>query len=145
MVRLERCRFWLLDINYEVKDHEPQVWIWGVDDEGRRVLIIDSSFKPYFYALLDENADPEEVSTRIMNERATLPLLLRAIPEPKRLFGEPVKAVKIYCQDPDVISKYARIISKFEGVRECLETDIRYSMRYLIDNDVAPSLSLIHI
>ena len=139
MVRLGRCRFWLLDINYEVKDHEPQVWIWGVDDEGRRVLIIDSSLEPYFYALLDENAYPEEVCTRIMNERAKLPLLLRAIPEQKRLFGEPVKAVKIYCRDPDVISKYARVISKLEGVRECLETDIRYSMRYLIDYDVTPS------
>ena len=75
MVRLERCRFWLLDINYEVKDHEPQVWIWGVDDEGRRVLIIDSSLEPYFYALLDENAYPEEVCTRIMNERAKLSLI----------------------------------------------------------------------
>lgn len=32
--------FGLLDVNYEVKDHQPELWIWGIDDEGKRILII---------------------------------------------------------------------------------------------------------
>jgi hypothetical protein len=26
--------FWLLDVNYEVKDHKPEVWIWGIDEDN---------------------------------------------------------------------------------------------------------------
>ena len=45
--------FWLLDVNYEVKDHEPEVWIWGIDDEDKRILIIDRNFLPYFYLVAE--------------------------------------------------------------------------------------------
>jgi hypothetical protein len=47
-----KVTFWLLDVNYEVKDHEPEVWLWGVDSSGDRVLIIDRGFVSYFMPLL---------------------------------------------------------------------------------------------
>jgi len=112
--------------------------MWGIDEEGRRVLIVDSSFKPYFYAVLEENEEPKQVYERIMNERSRLPLIVKVELDRGRFFGEPVNVAKIYCQDPDVIPKYAKVIRSLKGVKECLETDIRYSMRYLIDNDVTP-------
>jgi len=135
---LNKCRFWLLDINYEVKDHRPEVWMWGIDEEGRRVLIIDSSFIPYFYAVLEDGEDEKRVTERILNEKTRLPYLVNVESVQRKFFGEPVKAVRIYCQDPDVISQYSKVIRSIKGVKECLETDIRYSMRYLIDNDVTP-------
>jgi DNA polymerase I len=54
------------------------------------------------------------------------------------LFGKPVNAIKVVCQDPNLLSKYSRGLRKIKGVKESFEDDIRYSMRYLIDNDVAP-------
>lgn len=135
---LKKCRFWLLDINYEVKDHKPEVWMWGIDEKDRRVLIVDSSFQPYFYAVLEEDEDPKQVYERIMNEKPRLPLMVDVELDRRRFFGEPVNAARIYCQDPEVIPKYAKIIRNVKGVKECLETDIRYSMRYLVDNDVTP-------
>jgi len=125
-------------VNYEVKDHKPEIWMWGIDEEGRRVLIIDSSFQPYFYAVLEENEEPKQVYERIMNENTRLPLIVDVKINRRRFFGEPVNVARIYCQDPDVIPKYAKVIRSLKGVKECLETDIRYSMRYLIDNDVTP-------
>jgi DNA polymerase I len=56
----------------------------------------------------------------------------------KKYFGKPVKGIRVYCQDPIVMPKYAKTLQKIDGVKECLEDDIRYSMRYLIDNDVIP-------
>ena len=47
-----KLTFWLLDINYEVKEHKPEVWLWGIDDKENRVLVIDREFTPYFYAVL---------------------------------------------------------------------------------------------
>ncbi len=128
--------FWLLDVNYEVKNGTPEIWLWGVDDSGERVLIIDRNFLAYFYVLIEEGADSAKVIEEIGNGQYPLVTKLEVVE--RKFFGKPVKAVKVYCKDPDAISKYARALRKLEGIKDCLEDDIRYSMRYLIDNNVVP-------
>lgn len=133
-----KAEFWLLDVNYEVRDHGPEVWLWGIQDDGKRVLVIDRSLSPYFYLQVDEGEDPKAVVERIEALRASLPLLAGLEVVDRKYFGRPVKAVKVTCQDPDLLDKYAKRLSKTQGVKRPFEEDIRYSMRYLIDNDVAP-------
>ncbi|MEM3578062.1 MAG: DNA polymerase domain-containing protein [Candidatus Bathyarchaeia archaeon] len=128
--------FWLLDVNYEVKNEVPEIWIWGISVSGERVLLIDRNFVGYFYAVVEENVDPKVVVKEIDKKR--FPLIARLEVVERKFFGKPVKALKVYCVNPDVIPKYAREIRKLEGVKDCLEDDIRFSMRYLIDNGVVP-------
>ena len=130
--------FWLLDINYEVEDHNPEIWLWGVDDRNRRILVVDRGFIPYFYLLIGEGVDAEAVLDNIKKRGDEFPLITKMEVLDRRFFGRPVKAIKVYCQDPDIIPKYSKAISKVYGVEKCLEDDIRYSMRYLIDNDIVP-------
>jgi len=135
---LSKCTFWLLDVNYEIEDHKPELWMWGIDDEGSRVLIIDGSFPPYFYLVLDDKEDAKTVLERVRQRESELNLITELELTRRRLFGEPVQALKVFCQDPEVTPKYSRLLSKVKGVKKCLEGDIRYSMRYLVDNDVTP-------
>ena len=130
--------FWLLDVNYEVKDHRPEVWIWGIDEEGKRILIIDRNFLAYFCLLIKEKENPQAVMERIQRRKEDIPFIVKLETVDRRFFGRLVKAIKVFCQDPDLIGKYSKILKKVEGVEKCLENDIRYSMRYLIDNDVTP-------
>jgi len=131
--------FWLLDINYEVREHKPEVWIWGIDDEAQRVLIIDRNFLAYFYLVIMEGQDAKRIIENI-NARKTeeFPAVLKTEQVKRKYFGKPVDAVRVFCQDPDVIAKYTKAMTKIEGVKESLEDDIRYSMRYLIDNGMSP-------
>ncbi|MEM3640835.1 MAG: DNA polymerase domain-containing protein [Candidatus Bathyarchaeia archaeon] len=133
-----KVTFWLLDINYEVKDNTPEVWLWGIDDSNRRVLIIDRKFITYFYAVVEDGTDPAKIVEEIKSSEGEHPSIVKLEVVDRKFFGKPVKAVKIYCKDPDVIAKYAKDFRKIEGVKDCLEDDIRYSMRYLIDNNVVP-------
>jgi len=133
-----KITFWLLDVNYEVKGHEPEMWLWGVDTSGNRVLIVDRNFVSYFYAVVEEGYDPAEVVKEITSRKAEFPFVVRVEVVDRKFFGKPVKALKVYCRDPEVIAKYAKAFGKIRGVKECLEDDIRYSMRYLIDNGVVP-------
>ena len=133
-----KVTFWLLDINYEVKDHKPEVWLWGIDEKENRILIIDREVAPYFYAVLNEETKPEEVIEKIKVRKNELPFITGIEPVEKKYFGRKVKALKISCQNPELVSKYAKRIEKIEGVKNCLEDDIRLSMRYLIDNEVTP-------
>jgi DNA polymerase I len=128
--------FWLLDVNYEVRNGIPEVWLWGIDDSERRILIIDRNFPAYFYVVIEEGSDPAKVARGI--DSGQYPNIMKLEIVERKLFGKPVKALKVYCKDPDAIPKYAKAFRKFEGVKDCLEDDIRYSMRYLIDNNVVP-------
>jgi len=47
-------RFWPLDATYSVVGGVPEVRIFGVDGEGRRVVLVDRRFRPYFYAKCDK-------------------------------------------------------------------------------------------
>ena len=49
-----------------------------------------------------------------------------------------MQAIKVCCKVATETVKLAKELRSFEGVKECLEDDIRLAMRYLIDNDVAP-------
>jgi DNA polymerase I len=131
-----KVTFWLLDLNYEVKNNTPEVWLWGIDDSAKRVLIIDRNFLAYFYAVIEEGANQAKVVEEI--DKGQYPYVAKLEGVERRFFGKPVKAVKVYCGDPDVIPKYAKAFRKLEGVKDCLEDDIRYSMRYLIDNNAVP-------
>ena len=124
-----------MDINYEVVGHEPEVWLWGITDDGKRVLLLDRGYWPYFYAVLEEGAEPKAVAERI---KTISPLVVSAEPVDRRYFGRPVKAVKVVCKDPEELEKIAKKVAKLEGVKECLEDDIRYSMSYLIDKGLRP-------
>ena len=133
-----KVRFWLLDVNYEVKEHRPEIWLWGVDNSGKRVLVIDRSFLVYFYAVIEEDADSAKVVEETEAGKAEYPFITKLEVVERKFFGKRVKALKVYCRDPTVISKYSRALRKLEGVKDCLEDDIRCSMRYLIDNNVVP-------
>ncbi|MEM2118025.1 MAG: DNA polymerase domain-containing protein [Candidatus Bathyarchaeia archaeon] len=131
-----KITFWLLDLNYELRNNTPEIWIWGVDDSGNRVLVIDKNFVAYFYAVVEEGVNPKKVVEEIEKETHTSIAKLEVVE--RKFFGKPIKAVKVYCKNPDDIVKYAKVFRKFEGVKDCFEDDIRSSMRYLIDNNIAP-------
>lgn len=131
-------RFWLLDVNYEIRDNHPEIWIWGISEENKRILVIDRSFVTYFYLVLEEGETPGIVVERAMQRKNEFPYIARLEPSKLKLFGKPLDVIKVYCQNPDLIPRYSKALSKIEGVRKCLEDDIRYSMRYLVDNDITP-------
>lgn len=131
-----RVVFWLLDVNYEVKNDTPEIWLWGIDDSGERVLIIDRNFLGYFYVVIEEGVDSSKVVEEIKKGR--YPFIAKLEVVECKFFGKLVKALKVYCGNPDVITKCAKAFRKLEGVKDCLEDDIRYSMRYIIDNNAIP-------
>jgi hypothetical protein len=48
---LVKISFWLLDINPKIDNDKAntELWLWGIDNVGNRVLVIDRNFAAYFY------------------------------------------------------------------------------------------------
>jgi len=128
--------FWLLDLNHEVKNNLPELWLWGIDASGKKVLVIDRSFVDYFYVVVEDGFDSATVVKEI--EKGHYSSVVKVEVAARKFFGKSVNAIKVYCKDPEAVAKNAKAFRKLEGVKDCLEDDIRYSMRYLIDNNIIP-------
>lgn len=132
-----KVTFWLLDINPRFEEgKDVELWLWGIDAEGNRVLIIDKNFIAYFYALVKEGFDPSKIGNEIMERCASSVVKTEVLD--RRFFGKPLKAIKVSCKVATDTGKVAKQLRTLEGIKECLEDDIRVPMRYLIDNNVVP-------
>jgi DNA polymerase I len=131
-----KITFWLLDINSETRNGTAELWLWGIAENGERMLLIDRNFVGYFYAVIEEGFDPSKVAEEI--RKAYNASIVKLEVAPRKFFGKPVKTVKIHCRNPDETAKLARTLRTLEGVQNCLEDDIRLSMQYLITNNVVP-------
>ncbi len=128
-----KATFWLLDINAEYKTNLPELWLWGIDAHGNRLLIVDRNFKDYFYTIIEDNCKPAEIVEKIQKDFGSLIEEMKIFE--RKYFGKPVQTIKIFCKEK---AKLAKKIREIEGVKDCLEDDIRLSTRYLIDNNVVP-------
>lgn len=131
-----KITFWLLDLNYEAKTERPEIRIWGISASGERILIIDRNLPSYFYAIVKEEIEPVKLVEEI--RKGDFQSITKLEVVERKFFGKPVKAVKVYCSNPDSISEYAKELRKLEDAKDCLEDDIRHAMRYLIDDNIVP-------
>jgi len=59
---LKNLRFFLLDLGEKTTPHGSEIWLWGIDDHDRNVLVVDRSFRPYLYAIPKEGSPPATIS-----------------------------------------------------------------------------------
>jgi DNA polymerase I len=127
--------FWLLDITYGVVGGVPELRLFGITRDGKRVLVLDRSFRPYFYVL-----PSDDVNTVVNNVRRKFEGRVLGIELVKRrLFGSEVDAIKITATVPDKIRELREVAAEIPGVKDVLEADIRFSQRYLLDMSIKPS------
>jgi DNA polymerase I len=133
-----KVSFWLLDINPKIDNDNGTVelWLWGIDAVGDRVLVVNRNFTAYFYAVVKEGFEASKTAEAIMNTYAES--IVKVEVAERRFFGKPMQAIKVYCKDATETGKLAKQLRGFEGVKDCLEDDVRAAMRYLIDNNVVP-------
>lgn len=133
-----KLRFYLLDVSYEIHGGVPAILLWGVSDDGRRTLVIDKNFRPYFYVILNERVDEYGVLNKIkVLSRGDSPIISADVGY-KKYYGKPVKVIKITTVKPEAVRDYRELVKKLKDVVDVVEADIRFSMRYILDNDVPP-------
>ncbi|MGC8982757.1 MAG: DNA-directed DNA polymerase [Desulfurococcaceae archaeon] len=135
---MEELEFYLLDATYEVVAKEPHIIMWAVTRDGRRVVLRDRTFRPYFYAILKEGVDPQLVVSKIKLQSEMQSPIIGAEVVDKRYYGKPVKAVKITTVIPEFVRKYREKVGRLPEVYEVVEADIRFTMRYLLDKELRP-------
>ncbi|MEB3798830.1 MAG: DNA polymerase II [Desulfurococcales archaeon] len=138
-ILLEQLTFQLLDASYEVIGPEARVLLWGRTKTGERVLLFHRGFRPYFYIIPREgfSLGSEEIEQVKLLSKPKSPIIDVSVVD-RKFFGRPVKALKVTTMIPEYVRVYREAAAKLGFVERVLEADIRYTMRYLIDNNVYP-------
>lgn len=131
-----KCLLFLLDINEDRSASIPTVRLWGLNEKGERVLILAAQIMPYFYYLPEDDAD--SVRDNLLELGSKFPEIRRIQIETKKLLGRLCKVLRITCSDSEVLTTYARDISKTLGRGATFEGDQRLSARYVTDTELTP-------
>ncbi|MCH1770571.1 MULTISPECIES: DNA-directed DNA polymerase [Metallosphaera] len=133
-----RVDIFILDFSYDVEDGKPEIYIWGIDREGNRVVILEKSFRPYFYVTLKEDANVNEAITQIKRLSRDQSPITSVTEHEMKYFGRPQKVLRVETVIPALVRTYREEIAKLKPVKDVLEADIRFYMRYSIDTGVRP-------
>ena len=131
-------RFQLLDASYEVVGGRARVVLWARTSDGARAVLFYDGFNPYFYALLEEGAEEGRVAASVKRLSRPRSPIVRVEPAERRYFGRPARALRVETLVPEAVREYREGVARIPGVREVLEADIRYAMRFLVDVNLYP-------
>ncbi|MBI2142137.1 ribonuclease H-like domain-containing protein, partial [Candidatus Woesearchaeota archaeon] len=127
-----RIRFYPVDVTYKIVGGVPVIHLYGRAADRSQVCVTDSSFEPYFWMV---GADSEAVAALSVatDEGEVRPK--RVETHKKRLVRKEVNALKVFANIPADIPVLREAASK---LGKCLEADILFDRRYLIDKGISP-------
>jgi len=129
----------VLDADYTLEGNKGVVRLFCKDEKNKTVLVLDSTFEPYFYALPSkgkiealkkkiEKLDTKKLETRI----------LRVETAEKEWMNETTKLIKITIDNPRKIPDVRNEIKRWKEVEETYEYDIPFYKRYIMDKRIEP-------
>src|SRR2546426_113021 len=136
MVSEMNREFWLLDLNSDEKEGKPQVWLWGITPEGKRIIITEN-YRPYFYILPKASQNPANLKARLEKERL-LPSIVELSIENKKLLSQERTVIRVVASSSENLAKLATKIVKFLGAEAFFEADLRPATKYQNDFQVHP-------
>ncbi len=126
-------RGWLINADYITENGVAVIRLWCIDDQGIFVAY-DSSFKPYFYALKEEDVTADELMNITDRSKSEVVSPERVEELTLKSLGREIEAFKIYLKHPQHVP---RLRGKVATLCEVREADIPFIYRYLIDKQLA--------
>ena len=117
----------ILQPTYRIERERPVVHLWGKLESGESFLVRDDRQRPHFYILRRDEAQARALGA------------VAILPTPRRdLAGEELLRVEV-ARPADTPPLRDRLTAA--GVA-CLEADVRFAMRYLIDRQIKGALRI---
>ncbi len=135
---MERVTFFLIDVGSSFIEGKSEVRLWGIDDRGKPVLLIDDRLRPMFY-LIPKSSPQQFLLESITRELQELDASGTVAVVKKKYLGREISAIRVEVSDPSRVSKIASKLAKTKGLERSLEEDVRLANRYIINKQIAPS------
>src|SRR3989344_586822 len=133
-------QFYPIDIDYTTTIFgKAVIRLFGRTLDNKTICCLDRNFEPYFYAIPEEGADIEKISSKIMGCKEDDSFVTSIVIEPKKTLGNAITALKVYVNHPKDVPIMSRLIKEsIDGIKDTQETDILFVRRYLISKGITP-------
>jgi len=134
-------RGFLLDADYITENGRAVIRLWCKDEYGKRIIIFDKNFEPYFYAFKEVALEDEEklrrelLSVRVRSKKEEIKVKDVTVEE-RKLLGKIRRVFKVFAEHPQHVPALRREIEN-RGFT-VLEADVLFAVRYLIDKGLKP-------
>jgi len=126
--------FYLTSITYKIENNTPIIYLFGKTKEGKRLIVKDPTFQPYFYVLIKNEAILEKIKNLAIEEGK----VLKIEKIQKNYLEKEITAHKIIVNLPSSIIKFKDELKKWDEIERVLEYDVLFTRRYLIDKKITP-------
>jgi DNA polymerase I len=133
-----KLTFQILDVSYEVRGGKPRIMLWARTEDDKRAVLFYDEFRPYFYVLPEEDADLAELASMIRRLSSPKSPILSVEEVERRFIGRPVRALKVTTLVPGHVREYREEAARLHGVKEVLEADIPFALRFMLDFNLYP-------
>lgn len=121
----------IIDATYKIIDNKPVIILFAKTKDGKKIIIEDSKFQPYFICITNK-----DITKEIEKLKTESGYVTKVKKIDKTFNGK--KALKIYTNIPKVIPEISEEISSWPEIESINEYDILYVNRYLIDKQITP-------
>lgn len=131
-------KFVLIDADYTLIENKPVVLLFCKDAKGQTVLVQDSTFEPYFYAM-PKQIDKLKKKIEKLDLSKEDAKIIRVERIEKLWAGERKRLLKIVVDNPRKIPAVRDAIKNWKEVEETYEYAMPYYKRYIIDKRIEPT------
>ena len=128
----------LIDADYTLDENGAVVRLYCKNQKGKTILVLNSTFKPYFLAMPKKNVAKLKKKIESLNEEEIGTKILKVEVVEKIWENKNEKLLKIIIDNPRKISAVRDAIKNWEEVKETYEYDIPFTKRFIIDNQLEP-------
>jgi len=128
-------KFCLLDADYTTDKESGKtiVKLIGIDEQGNSILVLDSSFEPYFYILSKKGKKKELI------EKLEKSSLVTRIDEVSRIVeGNEEKVLQVFVIVPASTGKVRESVKRLDSVKGTYEYSVNFYKRYMMNRGIYP-------
>jgi len=131
-----REKIFLLDVDYDVENEKGIIFLFGKNEEGKRILV-RKEFYTYFFAMPKEGK--EEVLKQKIENLKNLPTKILSVEIVSKVWmGNERKLIKITVQNPRKLKDVRDAIKEWNEVEDTFEYNISFYKRFLMDYKIKP-------
>jgi DNA polymerase I len=125
--------FYPIDIGYTTEENRTIVKVYGITEEGKRVILEDYDFCPYFYVQMK---NPKRAQEIIRNMAVDEFKVTEAKIVKKKFMGNQLNVIKVSVNNFSGISKIAKKCKEMAGYLKSFEKDISIPKRYILEKEL---------
>ncbi|MEM5805054.1 MAG: DNA polymerase domain-containing protein [Candidatus Aenigmatarchaeota archaeon] len=133
-------QLFVIDADYTLdEENKGIIRIYCKDPKGKTVLVLDSNFFHYFYALpINSNLEKLKKKIESLDEKKLETKILSVETVERNWQNKNVKLLKITISNPRRLKDVRDAIKDWKEVEDTFEYDIPFTKRYLIDKQLEP-------